>query len=374
MHMKQSGNPLLRAVWLEWSAQMQGASRSRSRAWSLLVLLALAIVLTLIVLTVFWSVLLPVAEPNIAAIGVLLALSLSVWTHLNRVRWTEFYLSGWVSTLPVSRRAKQGVVAVRSFALSALLFILLWVALPLLARASPPASAVTQRLLVTCIVAVFVGSLLGWCLPRRTPVSAALPRSPVVGPVASGRASLGALGQWSTLQTQRWFKPRIVSRLIAPAILILPLGTSANLALALLGLWVISLYLLIMLRAFVYVARRCAQWLQPTPVRSGRLVWALGWLPLLMQLVWTLAAMLLLVALGMRPLFAARVAEGWLAIASLVSTLVLAQARGVRHMRLRAIFSFGLLAVLERWRNQWVIPATLLISIWQLRSTPRVRV
>jgi hypothetical protein len=263
---------------------------------------------------------------------------------------------------------------VRSFALSAFLFILLLVAVPMLARASPSAAAVTKRLLVTCAVAVFVGSLLGWWLPRRTPPSAAVPRSPVIGPPATGRASLGALAQWGTLQTQRWFKPRIISRLVAPAVLILPMGISANLALAVLGLWVISLYLLIMLRASVHVARSCAQWLQPTPIRPARLAWALGWLPLLKQLVWTLAAVLLLVALGVRPLIAARLAEGWLAIASLVSTLVLAQARGLRHLRLRALFSFGLLAVLERWRAQWVIPAALLISIWQLRSNPKARV
>jgi hypothetical protein len=191
---------------------------------------------------------------------------------------------------------------------------------------------------------------------------------------AAGRASLGALAQWGKLQTQRWFEPRIVSRLVAPAVLILPLGTSANLALALVGLWVIILYLLITLRATMHVARKGADWLRPTPLRPARLAWEIGSLPLLKQLQWTLAAALLLGVLGVRPLLAARLAEGWLALATLAPTLVLAQARGVPHVRLRALFSFSLLAALERWRNQWVIPAAALLSIWQLRSRSRARI
>lgn len=373
MHVKH-GNPLLYAVRLAWSNRLQRAVRSRTRAWSVVVLVALAIVLMLLALAAVWPVLLPGAESNATAISVFVALSLSVWTHWSRVRWTEFYLSGWVSTLPVSRRAKRGAVAVRSFTLSGLLFIILLVAVPLLSRALPSTSAVTTRLLVTCAVAVLVGSLLGWWLPRRTPASTAVLSRGVLGSVATGRPGLGALAQWGRPQTQRSFQPRVISRLVAPAVLILPLGTSANLALALVGLWVTSLYLLITLRATVQVARKCARWLQPTPLSPARLAWAIGWLPMLKQIQWTLVAALLLMALGVRPLLAARLAEGWLAVASLASTLVLAQARSVRHMRLRVLFSFGLLAALERWRDRWVIPAAILISLWQLRSNRKARV
>jgi hypothetical protein len=367
-------NPLLYLLWLEWRNLLQGTGRSRRRALSLLVLLALVIVPALVGLAAIWPVLLPLAAPNSTAIGVLVALSSSMWTHGGRIRWTAFYLGGWVSTLPVRSSVRHRVIAVRSFALSGVLIVVLLAALPLLNHAVSSASALTVRLLLTCAAALLVGSLLGWWLPARARLSSASPSRPMVLRQVGGRASLGALAQWGKLQTRRWFEPRIVSRLIAPAMLILPLGTSANLALALVGLWVIILYLLITLRATVHVARKGGDWLRPTPLRPARLAWAIGSLPLLKQLQWTLAAVLLLGVLGVRPLLAARLAEGWLAFATLAPTLVLAQARGVRHMRLRALFSFSLLVGLERWRSQWVIPAAALLCIWQLRSSTKARI
>src|SRR5580658_501226 len=111
-------SPLLQVISLEWSNRLRGASRSRGRARWLLALLVMAVVSVLLALAAIWPVLLPVAEPNITAIAVLAALSLSIWTHWSRMRWTQYYLHSWVSTLPVSQRAKHALVALRSFALS----------------------------------------------------------------------------------------------------------------------------------------------------------------------------------------------------------------------------------------------------------------
>jgi len=179
------------------------------------------------------------------------------------------------------------------------------------------------------------------------------------------------LSRWTETQTRVWLQPRSLARLLFPAMLLLPMGTSANLAIAILSLWVLALYLLVLLRAMVHVARAGASWLQPTPLTFYRFAWSVARRPLCKQLQWTLLATVLLMALGCQPIVAARVAEWWLALVTVTSGVALGRAYHSKAMRLRLLVSVCAMAVLERFRQHLALPCALLISAWHIREATR---
>jgi hypothetical protein len=314
--------------------------------------------------------LLRVVAPHLLTVNVLVALQASVLAHWGRRKWTAIYSGNWLSTLPVSRRQCARMVALRAFLASAPL-LALPPAVVLLARLCAPRSgAITSALLTGIGIATAVGVLLGWYLPAREVRHSA----PALPYAAASRASavprLVALSRWTETQTRVWLQPRSLARLLLPAMLLVPMD-SANVAIALLSLWVLAVYLLVLLRAMVQVAREGAAWLRPTSLTFYRFAWSVARRPLFKQLQWTLLATVLLVALGCQPLVAARVAEWWLALVSVTSGIALSRAYQSRAMRLRLLVSVCAMAVLERFRQHLALPCALVISAWHIREAAR---
>jgi hypothetical protein len=83
--------------------------------------------------------------------------------------------------------------------------------------------------------------------------------------------------------------------------LVLPMDISGNVAIAILALAILAMYLSVLLRATVQVARESAAWLRPTPIRLGQFAWAVLYRPTLRQLQWTLLGAILLIAQGSMP-------------------------------------------------------------------------
>jgi hypothetical protein len=365
-------HPLVHAGWLETANRLRSgdADLRPTRTWLPVVAILAAIGVAISLGIRWWPLVLGVAELHLTAVGILAALQSSVLVHRGRRKWTAVYSSNWLSTLPITRRAVVGMIAMRSF-LGPLVLLLLLIGVQLAAAALQGPEGLAFSLLAVCTAATLVGGLLGWCLPQRAPVQPSPVRMYAVISGGSAAATLAALSSWSVAQTKVWLQPRTLARLFLPAMLLLPLDVSGNVAVALLGVWALALYLFVLLRATVRVAQEGASWLRPTPLTFNRFAWAILRDPLLKQLQWTLMATAFLVALGCKPLAAVRVAEWWLAVVSVTSGIAVAHAYQSRSMRLKLVASVCTLAVIERFRQHLALPCALLFSAWQLRRVAR---
>ena len=318
----------------------------------------------------WWPLVLDVAAPHLITICMVVALQAAVLVHRGRHKWTAIYSNNWLSTMPVPCRAFTRMIALRSF-LWPLVFLSLLALISLLADVTWHGH-LPLTLLLGCGVATMVGSLLGWWLPQqRVPESS---RSPPIYAVTSGGSSLATLAglsRWPGAQAKVCLQPRSLTRLLLPAMLTLHMDVSANVAVAVLAVWALTIYLFVLLRAIVQVAREGARWLGPTPLTLVRFAWAVGRRPALIQLQWTVIVTGLLVALGCKPIVVMRVAQWWLAVVSVTSSIVLTHSFQSRPMRLKLLASVCALAVIERFKQHLALPCALGISAWQFRKAVR---
>jgi hypothetical protein len=304
---------------------------------------------------------------HLSAVSVLVALQASILVSRGRQRWHEFYAEGWLSGLPLKNAVRARMVAARSLAPVFLIWSLLVIAI--LTTLVFPSQRQTALIAVT--LASLGGAGLGWFLPRRGRPD---DRDPGVFRVLTHPregAALAALSYWVMAQARTWTQPRTLARLMMPAMLVLPMELSGNVALALLVVWVLIVYLSALLRAMVNVTYAGAQWLRPTPLGVGRFAWAVSALPLMKQLQWTLVMAALLIGLGCKPLMAVRVAEWWLALVSLTSGLSIASACRGWRVAPRFVISLAALALAERLKAHLALPCALLISLWHLKRAAR---
>jgi hypothetical protein len=84
--------------------------------------------------------------------------------------------------------------------------------------------------------------------------------------------SLSALGLWPVRQMFASARPKTVARATVPIILFMPLGSSADLAMLVLGLCAVVGAIVLLATSAVSVSGRVARWLTPLPVASSLLV------------------------------------------------------------------------------------------------------
>lgn len=349
--------PLLNAWWMEARCRM--GLHARTLAMVIPAALALLIYLPLR----FAPLLRDAVTAHPVILDVLVAVESSVLAQLARRRWEVAYAGNWVSSLPVSGRQRQAAIALRATIYPASILMVL-VVVALLVRAP-------IALLAALPIATVAGTLLGWCLPQAADEHSAStlatvgqwPQKPLlISP------TLTALSGWSAAQARLWLRPRSMARVLAPVMLSLPMGTSGNLAVALMTVLMLMVYLCVSLIAMRKVMRDSDGWLRPTPVTVLRLARALWTRPLLQQLQWTLLASTLIVAMGAPAPFAVRLAQWWLAMVTLTSSIQLAQLRAGRPVVSRLIVSLGALLLLDRLKQHLLLPCALLISAWHLKK------
>jgi hypothetical protein len=362
-----ASRPQLHAAWI--------ASRNRRaslgpRAVGAIIAGATTAAALVVLLFRSWPTLIAALGSQLLLTGVPVAVSSSLWVQRARAAWTARYAGDWLSTLPVSRRRIGVAIAVRAFLAPLLLIGGVLLLAPLLAVAAPAARTATWQLVLGIVGAIAGGALLGWWLPRRLPQPAAA-ISTQLGLARPARvAALGGLTGWATIQARAWLPPRTIARLIVPVMLLLPMGTSGNLAVAIGASWTLALYLFVLLRATVLVAREAAAWLRPTPVSLRRFAWAVGWQPVLKQIEWSLVAAALLGALGISPALALRGAEIWLAVVGVTTSSALVGAWRGAGLGIGWLAMIVLLAALERLRAWLALPVAVLIAAAQfLRYT-----
>lgn len=83
------------------------------------------------------------------------------------------------------------------------------------------------------------------------------------------RPSLSALGSWPIRQAFAWAQPKIVSRAIIPILVMMPLGTTADAAMAAIALFGMLGVLLLICSAVISASRFARQWVAPVPARPS---------------------------------------------------------------------------------------------------------
>lgn len=364
-------SPLFHSWWLETANRLH-CQREVGRSARLLQAAIMGAICLAVALAIkSWPLWLQAVGTHLPTVSLLTTFQACVLVHQGRRKWTAAYAISWLSTVPMTRRALIHMIALRSI-LGPLLFLALLTIVTLPAQAIAGGSRnLALTLLACCGTATAVGALLGWWLPQSTAErsGSALMRARAVGLSAS--AALAGLSHWPIAQTRAWLQPRTISRLLLPALLLLPIGVSGIAAIALMLLWLLVIYLLVLLRATVLVAREGARWLRPTPLSFGRFAWAVVRHPVLKQLQWTLVLMALLVALGSKPIVALRVAQWWLAVVSATSSIAVAHAYHSRTMGLKIAVSVCTLTALESVKEYLALPCALLFSAWQFKRGAR---
>jgi hypothetical protein len=95
---------------------------------------------------------------------------------------------------------------------------------------------------------------------------------PRVRRAAKIRPTLSALGSWPIRQAFAWAQPKIVSRAIVPILIMMPLGTTADAAMVVIGMSGIIGVLLLVCLGVMSASRSARRWLAPLPVRSGEVI------------------------------------------------------------------------------------------------------
>jgi hypothetical protein len=89
---------------------------------------------------------------------------------------------------------------------------------------------------------------------------------------AKFRPSLKALGSWPIRQAFAWAQPKIVARATIPVLLIMPLGTMADSAMVVIGLFGTISGLLLVCSGVIAASSWARRWLAPLPVRPGEVI------------------------------------------------------------------------------------------------------
>jgi hypothetical protein len=107
-------------------------------------------------------------------------------------------------------------------------------------------------------------------------------------PIPTG--SLSALGSWPVRQMFANARPKAVARACLPIIVLMPMGSTADVAMIVMGLFVAAGALVLSATSVISVSAKAARWLGPLPLDSGLLARRL--------LMRTLVAMLCATVIG----------------------------------------------------------------------------
>jgi hypothetical protein len=143
----------------------------------------------------------------------------------------------------------------------------------------------------------------------------------------------------SIAQACAWGRPENARLLLGAAILTIPGGTGILGALFILGTWTVGYYLVGLLLAIPHVGRAALQWLRSTPITFCDFAWPLVRRALLHQVIGTLAAMGVALALGVSVSTAMYVGVVWLALVVLIWTISLADAYRARPFATKSAIS-----------------------------------
>ena len=237
-------------------------------------LLAIAVALT----AAGWRALSMAPKVNEITIGqavtVLLAITLLTAAMVDRARRAliDAHAASWLASAPVSQvsiaRHHRRIVGKR-WCLAAPALLLLLTALLWRAGVSAP------LIVVACVVmsiALLLGAALGWRLGSSARSAATRRRAARVANAVPG-AGFAALARWPTARLRERSSGQHLAPLVAPVLLLMPIGVSGGVALAIIALWVVLLIAVEMWLALRDTVPRAYAFLRATPLSAARFAW-----------------------------------------------------------------------------------------------------
>ncbi len=238
----------------------------------------------------------PAAAGWVSAHSILCGLVIAALTAMQSARRRELIRAlaprSWLAALPVRPVAARCeallledgpalvVLGVLDVALCVAI-VIDWLRSParVLSATGLPALALTLNagLLLGVVISHFIPQAKPIDLP---PGSRYVPKGRNAVGLRPVTPSLAALGLWPVRQMFASARPKVVVRTMMPALVMMPLGTFADAALVIIGIFVATSALLMLTSAVWSVSRRARRWLLPLPLRREMLARALLFRPL----------------------------------------------------------------------------------------------
>jgi hypothetical protein len=188
----------------------------------------------------------------------------------------------WLAAVPVKPAMARG----EAFLIEALPAAVALAALCLLALLATLSMAIGQHgeaKTILALLAFFAGGValgvgLSFLIPQSKPVvlppgSRYVPKTKA-NRAAPIQASLAALGRWPIRQMFAWAQPKVVARATIAVLIMMPLGTMADTAMIVIGVFGVLFAMSLLCSAVLSVSCAARQWLAPLPVRAAAVIGA----------------------------------------------------------------------------------------------------
>jgi hypothetical protein len=181
------------------------------------------------------------------------------------------FAKSWLAAVPIRPSAAR----LEALCLEMIPLAVILVVLALLAVACAARGIAVRRLWLSMSVAVAVGAALSYAIPAPKPID--LPPGSRYVPHGRARraatitASLAGLGMWPIRAMFARAQPKLIARAIVPVFLMMPLGTMADTAMVVTGMFVVVGALSLLVPAAISVSICAHLWLAPLPISGNRL-------------------------------------------------------------------------------------------------------
>lgn len=357
-----SANPILLAWRFERRRRMRRFFARRGRAAALLALIgvfagvaAIASIQRLREEAAALVVLLQAHPLPLAVAATLVATSVVLQGRRNLERQ---WAGAWLASAPIAasdaRAALRRRLAARWLPAAAAVFVLLTTA--------GAAGAVAVAAPLGAVALGFAsGTVIGWYAGGRAahaPATAALPRLRRPRHEQTFAVTLTALGRWPFAQLRAALAPRVHARIVAAALVSMPMGIPAHVVVLALLLIATALAANTLLNAQLTVIPRAADWLRATPLAPARFAFALCRRAVTAQLVAGACGALLLAGLGVAPVRAIAIAAAWLTWVLTATARALARRHRAEPLRVELAAYAALLLALAA-----TLPPALLVLL-----------
>jgi hypothetical protein len=209
--------------------------------------------------------------------GGLAAVASAIQVARRRVLKRQEFARSWLAALPIRvLRARWEALIIETLPATAAVVALTVLGLGVglvLAFAGGGHSGPLFALWATLSVGVAIGVVVGYAMPTPKPVdlppgSRYVPRHNA-NRAAKIRPSLAALGAWPVRQMFAWAQPKMVARATVPILVMMPMGTNADVAMGAIAVFGVNGALVLLCMAAIRLSDRVRRWMAPLPARAG---------------------------------------------------------------------------------------------------------
>ena len=209
--------------------------------------------------------------------GGLATVASAIQVARRRVLMRQEFARSWLAALPIRVfRARWEALIIETLPATAALVSLTVLGLGaglVLALAGGGYAGPLLAVWATLSAGVAIGVVVGYAMPRPKPADSP-PGSRYVPHrnakrAAKIRPSFAALGAWPVRQMFAWAQPKMVARATVPILVMMPMGTNADVAMVAIAVFGVNGALVLLCMAAIRLSRRVRRWMAPLPARAG---------------------------------------------------------------------------------------------------------